>query len=170
MLAAVRRKQPTAILEVGAWDGGRAEQMLAAAPLARYYGFDLFEDATPDTDAAEMNVKRHHSLAEVQRRLGERATLVRGNTRQTLAAFTTPVDFVWLDGGHSVETIESDWANVLRVLLPGAEVYFDDYYTGAIDTTKFGCNRIVERWDHQVLPQKDPVRGGGWVQMVRVWP
>ena len=123
--------QPEAILEIGTWNGERALQLLQCAPRARYYGFDLFEDATDATDAEEMNVKPHNALAAVQQRLaGYEAQLFKGNTRTTLAAFNEPVDFVWMDGGHSVETIASDWAHVRRLALPEAEIYLDDYYTG----------------------------------------
>jgi Methyltransferase domain len=91
--------------------------------------------------------------------------------RDTLPNFNEPVDFVWLDGGHSVDTIRSDWEQVQRVLLPGAWVFFDDWYSGGqIDTTRFGCNEVVRDLRHLVLRDKDPVMGGGWVQMVRVFP
>lgn len=168
---AVALKQPKAILEVGTWNGKRALNMLHLCPTAKYYGFDLFEDATAETDAAEFNVKPHNTLEAVQRLLADfDATLYKGNTRDTLAAFNEPVDFVWIDGGHSVETIRSDWENVKRCLAPGALVFFDDYYTGPIDTDAMGCNRIVAELDHIVLPAVDPVSGGGFVQMVRVIP
>lgn len=170
LIAAAYRKQPRAILEVGTWNGERALQLLQAAPNAKYYGFDLFDAATPETDAEEMNVKPHYTLEQVAARLaGYKAQLFKGNTRQTLGDFHEPVDFVWLDGGHSVETIVSDWANVRRVLTDDAEVYLDDYYTGAIDTDMFGCNKLVSDMKHEVLPARDPVKGGGWVQMVRVF-
>ena len=166
---AVHWKQPKAILEIGTWNGARARQLLHLSPKSKYYGFDLFEDATDQTDREEFNVKRHTALEEVQRLLADfDATLFKGNTRDTLAAFNEPVDFVWIDGGHSIETIRSDWEHVHRVATPDAWVFFDDYYTG-IDTTHIGCNRVVETLRHEVLPGKDPVSGGGWVQMVRVF-
>lgn len=171
LLKAVREKQPRAILEVGTWNGERARQMLNLCPTAKYYGFDLFEEANVETDRAEMNVKAHYYLETVQERLeGWAAQLYKGNTRETLANFAEPVDFVWLDGGHSVETIRSDWENIKRCLTPDAWVFFDDFYTGAIDTKRFGCNEIVKDLKHEVLPEADPVSGGGLVQMVRVYP
>ena len=171
LLEAVRLKQPKAILEVGAWNGRRAVEMLNLCS-AKYYGFDLFETATGETDAEEMNVKAHHYMDAVLDRLtGFDAHLFKGNTRETLASFNEPVDFVWLDGGHSIETIKSDWENVKRCLTPDAWVFFDDYYTGPeIDINKYGCNLIVKDLKHEVLPHADPVRGGGRVQMVRVYP
>lgn len=171
LLAAVRAKQPKAILEIGTWNGERARQMLNLCPTAKYYGFDLFEQATRDTDVEELNVKAHYRLEDVADRLsGWEVQLHRGNTRDTLKNFSQPVDFVWLDGGHSVETIRSDWDNVRRVLTPDAWVFFDDWYSGPIDTERFGCNSIVKDLQHDVLPERDPVMGGGWVQMVRVYP
>lgn len=172
LLKAVREKQPKAILEVGTWNGSRAIEMLNLCPSATYYGFDLFEEATPETDAEEMNVKPHHYRERVLDRLtGFDAHLFKGNTRETLASFNEPVDFVWLDGGHSIETIRSDWENVKRCLAPDAWVFFDDYYSGVeIDINKFGCNLIVKDLKHEVLPMVDWVKGGGSVQMVRVFP
>lgn len=172
LIEAVREKQPTAILEIGTWNGERALQMLSVCPPeTRYFGFDLFEDATVETDREEMNVKPHHYVDRIYDRLtGFDVWLYKGNTRETLANFHDKVDFVWIDGGHSVETIRSDWENVKRCLLPDAWVFFDDYYTGPIDTSRFGCNEIIKDLKHEVLPDRDPVSGGGTVQMVRVYP
>ena len=171
LLKAVVAKRPNAILEIGTWNGGRAQQMLILCPTAKYYGFDLFEEATEETDKLEFNVKAHNTLDDVKWRLKTfDATLFKGNTRETLAKFDEKVDFVWIDGGHSVETIRSDWENVKRVLAPDAWVFFDDYYTGPIDIETMGCNKIVAELKHEVLPAKDPVSGGGFVQMVRAYP
>jgi predicted O-methyltransferase YrrM len=171
LLEAVREKQPKAILEVGTWNGGRAREMLNLCPDAKYYGFDLFEEASTKTDHEEMNVKPHYFMESVLERLsGFDVQLYRGNTRETLKEFNEPVDFVWLDGGHSVETIQSDWDNIKRCLTPDAWVFFDDYYTGPIDTEKYGCNKIVENLNYELLDDADPVRGGGWVRIARVFP
>lgn len=171
LLKLVREKQPTAIAEIGTWNGTRAQEMLNLCPTAKYYGFDLFEEATPETDREEMNVKAHHYMERILDKLtGFDVQLYKGNTRDTLKNFNEPVDFVWLDGGHSVETVQSDWDNIKRCLTPDAVVLFDDYYTGPIDIGKFGCNKIVWNLKHEVLPDRDPVAGGGWVQIVRVYP
>jgi predicted O-methyltransferase YrrM len=169
---AIREKQPTAILEVGTWNGVRAVEFLNLAPCAKYYGFDLFEDATQDTDDTEFNVKAHYFKSDVLQRLdGFDVELFKGNTRETLKTFNKPVDFVWLDGGHSIETIRSDWENIKRCLMPGAVVFFDDYFTGGgIDTTKIGCNELVKELNHEVLPISDWVVGDGRTQIVRVFP
>src|SRR5512139_3481937 len=92
-----RIKAPMAILEVGTWNGERATHMLNVSPEGcKYYGFDLFEDATPQTDYEEMNVKRHYTMELVLDRLtGFDVQLYKGNTRETLKNFNEKVDFVW---------------------------------------------------------------------------
>lgn len=173
LLEAVRAKNPTAILEVGTWNGGRAIEMLRlCSEGTKYYGFDLFEGATGETDAQEFNVKPHYFKDVVLQRLdGFDVELFKGNTRDTLKNFDRPIDFVWLDGGHSIETIRSDWENIKRCLMPDAWVFFDDYFEGGgIDISAMGCNALVAELDHELLPIKDSVRGGGTTQMVRVFP
>ena len=126
---------------------------------------------TPAMIEAENSKKTNDSMDAVYRKLaGYDVTLIKGNTRETLAQFNEPVDFVWLDGGHSVETIRSDRNNVKRVLAPGAEVWFDDYFTFGPDTTRWGCNEIVKDLKHEIHFQCDLVKGGGHTQMVRVYP
>ena len=174
LLKLVREKQPKCIVEIGTHSGQRAINMLSLVPTARYYGFDLFEDATPETDAAEFNNKKRYTMITVWDRLSVwDVHLTKGNTRNTLPLFAPdrPVDFVWLDGGHSVETIRSDWENIKKHLAPDAVVLFDDYYTRVpFDTTKIGCNAVVAELKHEILPESDPVVGGGNVQIARVYP
>jgi hypothetical protein len=165
--------KPQTIVEIGTHLGTRAVQMCLQAlrhhERVHYTGYDLFDDATEENNRIEMNGKGPAYLAEAQRRLDVIArnhpqfsfTLVKGNTRDTLHGEKVAADFVFLDGGHSVETIRGDYEAV-----KGSKVVvFDDYYTG-INTEKFGCNSIVADIPHRVLPDADGVRGGGKVQMV----
>lgn len=187
----IEQTTPATICEIGTWNGLRACMMAEVALQHReavhYIGFDLFEDATPETDAAESNVKAHHALADVGETLrafaeqhpGFSFELVKGNTRKTLRRAlkrTRPVDFAFLDGGHSVATIRSDFAALRDT---GAKVIvLDDYYKPdekkeGLDRRKFGCNRVLNKLgekgkDWHLLPLKDRVKGGGWVQMAVV--
>lgn len=173
ILDLVREHKPSTILEVGTWNGGRAALMLAIVPKARYYGFDLFEDATAETDKEEFNVKAHNYMEIVAKRLNRwDVHLFKGNTRETLKEFKPDrkIDFVWLDGGHSIKTIRSDWENIKPHLSDNAVVLFDDYFTGPIDTSVVGCNEIVNDLKHELFKDKDAVMGGGFTQIARVWP
>ena len=171
VLDAVTRKQPKVIAEIGTWNGVRALQMLQRAPDATYYGFDVFEHADDALREEEFSHKKPTTEADVRAKLdGYRVNLIVGNTRETLRDFKphAPIDFLWLDGGHSVETIRSDWELIKPHLAKDAEVYFDDYFLDGPDTDKFGCNRVVESLPHEVLPMMDTVVGGGTTQIVRV--
>jgi predicted O-methyltransferase YrrM len=169
--------QPRTIIEVGTWSGDNAIRMLKQIERYRdfpkYTGFDLFEGATAETDALEMNVKAHNEEAKVwehiKRHTVAEVTLVKGNTRETLRAKKYEADFAFIDGGHSVETIESDYEALKHVPV----IVLDDYYTGGPDIEKYGCNKLAYRLREEgkcvrVLPHKDLVKGGGHNQLVLV--
>lgn len=181
--------KPKSILEIGTWNGGRAMEMAKEAlkyqPQVLYVGVDLFETANSDTDAVELNVKAHHSLVQVEERMREFKfvhpgfdfKLVKGNSREVLPAVvgSQGFDFAFVDGGHSVETIRSDLLAVKDIPVVAADDFYAVDENGkSPDISKFGCNLILESgtvgagW--MILPQKDPVSGGGTVQMaVRGW-
>lgn len=168
--------QPKVIIEVGTWNGQRAVELHQVCPQAEYYGFDLFELADEETDRVEMNVKSHYRGADVAQelaRMGVKFTLYGGFSSDTLPKFREDfpevrADLIFIDGGHSVETIANDVNQTLEVLAPGGVMVLDDYYTGSIDTERWGCNKVVEQLGAQLLPLSDPVQGGGFVQMA-VW-
>ena len=176
----VEQAKPATILEIGVWNGVRAMQMAAAAlkhsPKVHYDGFDLFEGATDQTDAEEFNKKAHNSIEAVCSRLAAFQNenpafsfeLHKGNTRETLTHHVA--DFVFIDGGHSVDTIQNDyWAASASTV-----VVFDDYYRPNVDgecpdIAKFGANETVDSLDGAtVLDSEDIVAGGGTVHLAVV--
>lgn len=168
--------RPRSILEIGTFNGHNAVRMITQAqkynPEIMYVGYDLFENATAETDAAEFNVKPHNSIKDVSNDIKHGApnsavSLVKGNTRETLKPIHA--DFAFIDGGHSIETIAHDYEAVRSC----AVVVLDDYYVPdndgkCPDISTMGCNQLVKGLKHVVLPRKDPVQGGGLVQMVLV--
>lgn len=172
--------QPKTIVEVGTFDGGNAVRMIKQAQqyheVVTYYGFDLFEDATPETDSTEFNVKPHHYIEDVlasiesQCRYAE-VILTKGNTRETLKPMRA--DFAFIDGGHSYETIRHDH----KALIGCSVIVHDDYYTpdengNSPELLHFGCNDVVVNHGMRegkpvlLLPSRDPVKGGGYTQLV----
>lgn len=154
ILGIIEQVKPQTIIEIGVWNGKRACEMARAA-LAHsdgvyYTGYDLFESATAETNQEELNAKRNCTVEEVKDRLfafqdenpGFSFTLVPGNTRETLAGQNLAAGFVYIDGGHSVETIRSDYEAVKE----SPCVVFDDYYIGLTDEQleKVGANHIVD--------------------------
>lgn len=174
---------PASIIETGVWNGQNALRMIYQAlqhqKHVTYTGYDLFEDATPELDAKEFNVKPHNTLEAVRNEilhvlgeLSERVTLnlVKGDTNETLP-YDATADFVFIDGGHSIKTIENDY---LR-LSDSRIVVLDDYYTDGPNTAQYGCNDIFKYINESpdygaahLLPAKDPVKGGGFTQFALV--
>lgn len=169
--------QPKTIVEVGAWNGWNAVQMIRQAQKHHedicYIGYDLFETATPETDAEEFNVKKAHDVDWVERKIkskcpNARVNLIKGNTRDTLKSVTA--DFVFIDGGHSVETILHDYNAVKN----SSVIVLDDYYSAGDsavypDITKVGCNTLVESLSHfKILPIRDKLKDGGDNRMVLI--
>jgi predicted O-methyltransferase YrrM len=107
--------------------------------------------------------------------------LHQGYTRDTLPAFRKAnpnftADFVFIDGGHKIETIDEDWRNCSRLVDRRGVIYLDDYYGNAELAKQFGCNVLVDRltndpaWDVTVLPVTDTFERIGSVQIARVAP
>ena len=170
--------RPKTIIEIGTFDGDNAIRMIQRAREytadVTYIGYDLFEAATTETDKEEFNVKEHHSVEVVGQKLkdacpGVIITLIRGNTRETLKN-KIRADLVFVDGGHSIETIVNDYEAVRQ----SSVIILDDFYmpdpSGAIsDTSRYGCNQLVSGITNGIiLPVKDKVSGGGMVAMALV--
>ena len=94
----------------------------------------------------EFNGKKPPTLGATKNRLDKRKIpneLIVGNTISTLKKFspTRYIDFVFIDGGHSVETIESDWNHIKYFMDKETVVIFDDYYENRDD---FVCKKLID--------------------------
>lgn len=138
--------QPRVVVEVGTNRGLRGSQFT----FEHYIGFDLWEEGSQEIDTLERNGKLRCSMADAAALLERKAPpprrveLIKGNTRDTLPAFAARgllVDFAFIDGGHSIDTIRSDWESLRRTMSPRGTIVFDDYYEPELPG--FGCNQIV---------------------------
>ena len=127
----IRFYKPNTILETGTWNGGRAIEMALAAfdrtDTVHYIGYDLFEDATVETDKEEFNAKPHNTKSAVVKRLDEFAEhmkkekgkeftyeLYKGNVKDTLnSIYIDEVDFALMGSGNSIETVQHEY-NILK--------------------------------------------------------
>ncbi len=168
----INAHKPRRLVEIGVFNGHHAAQMIQTAALhhpmekVEYYGFDLFEDLTPELLDYEKS-KQPPTRAQVQamlERSGARISLIKGNTRETLPAQASAlgvVDFIFVDGGHSVETIQSDWEHIQPLIGPHTVVIFDDFYENkAQDVEGSGCQGILgaldpAKWQVEVLEPAD---------------
>ena len=182
----IKEYKPKTIVETGTWNGGRAIKMAEAAFVNRdavhYSGYDLFELASTELDKKEFNTKKHHTVKEVGKRLEEYAkekkklgkifeyTLHKGDTKDTLKEKVNS-DFVFIDGGHSYETVKHDF----EMLKHNPQVVLDDFFSkdkeGKVPSEEScGVNKLFEEI---TLPKKmfqslDPVMGGGIIGLVFV--
>jgi predicted O-methyltransferase YrrM len=166
LIAEVEDRQPKTILEVGTHRGNSAITMVNKAKEYNddvfYYGFDIFDWGNDQFMDREFNGKSHANIGRAKRRLrreGVQHKLVAGNTVKTLARFSPErqIDFVFIDGGHSVETIESDWKNVEKFMDDETVVIFDDYYENRDD---YGCKTLIDELDKDpnfLVDRLDPI-------------
>ncbi len=145
------------ILEVGVWNGKRAVEMIREAqkysPQVSYYGFDLFEDlgTLGYTNELSKMPPREADVLKLLSATHASVTLFKGNTLLTLkteASRVPKVDFVFIDGGHSVETIREDWQNIQAYMHDSTVVIFDDYWRNRTDA---GCKTVVDQIDRAVF-------------------
>ncbi len=194
----IEKTKPIIITEIGVANGDRAEEMIRAvfnkSNRCVYFGFDLFEDATEEINREELNSKKTLPMHEVHKRLLKLQeefpnlffTLYKGNTREILNKFAdkevilsnndgitisvkpTQSDFVFIDGGHSVETIKNDYSFFEHCPV----VVIDDYYepdeNGRMpDITKYGANCLLNKYKNlKLLPIRDRIIEGGLVRFV----
>lgn len=188
------------ILEIGTWNGDTACAMIHSAfevnDTVHYTGIDLFEEASEHTDKEEFNVKRHYTKRSVELKLIDLAKeyekkgktftyyLMKGNSKEKLKIlkddslcnlYNIKPDFVFIDGGHSTETVRSDYEMCKDIPV----IVMDDYYTeddkGNLPSPEFmGVNAIYEetggtlRVGQQrrlVISAGDKVSGGGLVNL-----
>jgi len=172
---------PKTIIEIGTWNGVHAAQMLHCAKEyhvgldIHYYGFDLWEDFKEKE--LENCPKIPATLKVAQKNIASTLcnfTLVKGNTRETLVDFPIilAVDLIFIDGGHSLETVMSDWINIQKFITEKTVLLFDDYYP---NNDQKGCKRLIDTlicnrtWDIRLLrPIDEFLETNTIVQMVRV--
>ncbi len=161
--------RPKKILEIGVYNGRRSLQMIEAAKIfskdVHYYGFDLFEDSNKSIIKRERS-KRASSINDILKLLSKHAKvfLFKGFTKQTLKRFAKKnkarIDFAFIDGGHKVETIASDYYYCKRICKKKSIIVFDDFYSlNQPNTKKFGSNKIFfklkDRQKIKLLPIED---------------
>ena len=110
--------------EIGTHKGGTAKQFIALfAPRVNeltYYGYDVFDADNVDKD---LHKKERNGKAPANMRVAERTLnqtkrtyknleykLFKGYTTDTLEP--TAFDFVYIDGGHSYDTVKHDYEKV----------------------------------------------------------
>jgi len=176
--------KPKEIIEIGVYKGLRSLEMIKAAKCfnskIKFFGFDLFEMFFEKKNILNDELsKKPASMKLIKNLLSNHANikLIKGNTLQTLPKFIKKkikVDFIFIDGGHSIKTIKNDWNNVKKLMHKKTIVVFDDFYFGNKSLIKkFGCNKIInsleKKYSVEFLEPRDYIPHlNTYVQLVKI--
>lgn len=159
-------------MEIGTYSGLHSTEMIEAckifhpAQTTEYFGFDMFE-LLSDEKCRQESSKQPPALREVQERLNKtnvNVHLYMGDTREVLSQTKNSLgqmDFIFIDGGHSIETIRSDWNNIKKLMGEKTIVIFDDYYTNTeTEIEGVGCQTLIDslnpdNYEVQILEPMD---------------
>lgn len=134
-----KKNKPYRIVETGTHTGDRAAALIALAKkLGRtnieYYGFDFFEDTTDQIQQSEFCLgappkSRDFARSKVTAAGAVKVQLAKGDSKNTLpqaAADIQLASVISIDGGGSVATIASDFANCLRFSYEGTKIIINN--------------------------------------------
>ncbi len=149
------RNKPKSILEIGVYKGTRSLEMIKTSLIfnskINYYGFDLFEKFYENKSILHDELsKQPYKKSTIKFKLKNlsKCKLYAGFTNKTLKEFVKTkkkIDFIFIDGGHSIRTIKNDWKYVQMLLHKKSIVLFDDFYVNNKKLSKkFGCNIIFQ--------------------------
>ncbi len=182
--------KPKSVIETGTWNGGRAIEMALTAfkysDTFTYHGYDLFEDATLQTDQEEFNAKAHNKMSAVQERLNSFAEhmkdnknktfnfeLHKGNTRDILKDQGEWFDMAFIGGGNSIKTVAHDYECVKKTPIIMLDHYFrEDDDKMAPNDVYCGVNKVLEKIKSNkeirkhILPSGDKVVDGGFTHLL----
>lgn len=149
--------KPINICEIGVFTGERSREIITLSGLLNkkktiYSGFDLFEEITDEQIKLEFS-KKPLSFEEIsvlikKNKFCSDFKLIRGNTIKTLKdyKFQEKQDLIFIDGGHSIQTISSDFYNLINSLKSDGSIIFDDYYLYNSRIIKeAGCNFLIDK-------------------------
>lgn len=165
LLKTIYEERCRRIIEIGTYNGVHACQMIETANIfypvnqIEYYGFDLFEGLTREDFQKEFS-KQPPKYSEIKQRLEKTGAVIRLYVRyssDTLPNFLEEkedgkqIDFVFIDGGHSIGTITSDWNYVKKIMNYKTVVIFDDYYNNKEpEVSGVGCQSLITGLDRNV--------------------
>jgi len=154
LFEAVEKLHPRRILDIGVCPGVitlgliRFAQTFVTDPWQiGYYGFDLFMNLPPAYELDGTRGASKETIMSILAPTRANITLIEGDTRRTLPQFIAkkPVamDLIQIDGGHSAETIRSDWESCRKLMHEKTVLIFDDYW----DRTDGGARSTVDAID-----------------------
>jgi predicted O-methyltransferase YrrM len=174
----IESHKPKHFLEVGVFQGVTSRNICEKLNLIhqnqfKYYGIDIFEDGDDLLDNKEMTSKHNKisnpikhllyniifkenlnslkSVKELLKKFNNNVTLYKGLSEKVLPKINiSEIDFIFLDGGHSYETVKNDLFLILKDIKKNKVIICDDY-----DQKKYGVKKAVDELINNVTEIKE---------------
>jgi len=178
LLDQVEFYKPKNFLEVGVFQGVTSRNICEKLNIINdgkfsFHGIDIFEDTNNTVDKKEMTTKHNKlsnpfkhilfniilkkdlfsidSIYEFLKRYKDNVHLYKGfSDTELLKVDLSAIDMIFLDGGHSYETVSSDLSLILKKIKKGKVIICDDY-----DQTTYGVKKAVDELKDQVSEIKE---------------
>lgn len=159
VLRHIRENKCRNILEIGVFNGNFALRIIATASeftgpqTINYSGIDLFKFKFSDEIKFNEIALTPDKKSDVQKTLeltGANINLFEGFSDIILPQLVGVqlFDLIIIDGGHSYDTVKSDFLNSTKLLSDKGCIIFDDYTNLRGETIgKFGINRVIREID-----------------------
>lgn len=148
----------TNIMEIGTYNGENAVGMIKTTPAMErhisYYGFDLFmreHDTTLENTEVTTGYHKNPGIERVQQYIAQSTSatirLYQGDSKLTIPkeAQGLPImDFIYIDGGHSIDTIRADFRNIAPLCDKNTVIFLDDCF---MDAPNIGCLFLYNELD-----------------------
>ena len=173
LLLEIEKYKPANFLEVGVYQGVTSRNVCETLNKIhknnfKFVGIDFFEDRNIDLDNKEMTVKHNkisnpfkhllfnlilkkdlnslNSVKGLLKKFGTSVELLKGSSDvQLLKVDLQNIDFVFLDGGHSYETVSNDLKIITSKLKKNKIIICDDY-----DQVEYGVKKAVDELKEKV--------------------
>ena len=173
LMSQIENYQPKVFLEVGVFQGVTSRNVCELLNKINngnflFYGIDIFENSNNEIDNKEMTVKHNkisnpfkhllfnvilkknlfsiESIYKFLSKFKNNVKLYKGFSRTEIPKIDlSKVDMIFLDGGHSYETVSEDLSLILKGIKKGKIIICDDY-----DQVDYGVKKAVDELKDQV--------------------
>ena len=169
-LEEIRKKNPKTFLEIGVFHGVTARNVCELLYEIhkddfRYIGLDLFEETDENKSEVIPNttflnpfkriyfryIKKQNpysqaAVEDLLKKFKNNINLIKGNSNLILKKIDmSKIDYVFLDGGHTYETVMNDLEACADTLKNGGTVLCDDYNLGHAPGVKNSIDDYVKK-------------------------
>ena len=178
LLNQIELYKPKNFLEVGVFQGVTSRNVCEKLNIIHggdflFYGIDIFEETNSSIDNKEMTVKHNkisnpfkhllfniilkkdlfsiESIYKFLNKFKDKVFLYKGfSNTELLKIDLSTIDMIFLDGGHSYETVSSDLSIILKKIKKGKIIICDDY-----DQITYGVKKAVDELNGKVSEIKE---------------